>query len=649
MNYVPESELKKLHNYAKIQVKGLRTSAEGKELAERYTHINYRTTNFYEWFADSIADRGLYHTTKQLKDEFPKLTLFFDHVAQILQALYTPIKDLLTSRGLQSQLGDVYDKLMSGKYGENTEREFFDIQGISRRESLGSPGTPPTPARGRRLQSKDYTPDAIHSALTLLGKKGAAAEKLARETALHAEGLVKGAREAEVHALADRMKDYLDIARTDRLEAVQESARVRASALSRDVTEGIAPSVSPSLIFDKEVAARLEKVIADAGLPVLKKVSDFNGAVRNLRTVFDVGALFVQGLHMFFNDPKTWAKSTALYAEAIVSPQIRAKYVAENAQDIVEMVRYGGVLGSSDYIESLQKGGWLAALPTLVEESPNIPQGLKPILGILPKVIHITSERFSNGFETYLDVARIETWKGLRPMAKSDKELQELAAFVNEYTGVMSSKALGVPLSQRQFESAIPFFAPRYLRAMTSLYMDTLRGGLRGKYARRAISRFMIGAVMLHVAGAHALGQEPQLDPTDSSKFLKWDIAGQRVGLGGKGISFIKLFANVVETSYKNPEGFLSHDLMDPQTYKDNPGLGWIRNQLSPTASQGINILTGSDPMGHSIPGLSDPVDLAKYVGQQTLPFWVDSAREAGEASKTSRTQAMSTAAAAEV
>lgn len=495
------------------------------------------------------------------------------------------------------------------------------------RQSFLRPGQ--AAKRGQRLRADFKDVDAIHATVRALSLDAGEAEPLVKEMFRAREKLLRETRNDALDELAARMEAYAMIAKEHATEAVREVSRRKAANRTPSVTEGRVPSLDPTMILkDAELAADLERRIADAS-GAWRIPSNLNGAIRNLRTVVDVGAPFIQGLPLLFNDPEAWGRATKLHFQALANPRVRQRFIAENAADLNEYLAHGGHIGSSEYTDAILNGGWVARLPNVIQDS-TLPLGItrRPASGVA-RTLYWTSERFSNTFETYLDVARIETWKGLRPSARTQSELDELADFVNKLTGTSSTKALGVPLSQRQFESALPFFAPRYFRSTAALVMDTMSGRMRGQHARRALSHLFVGLTATHVAAAHALGQEPNLNPLEGDRFLRVQFGNQYVGFGGKALSFFKLGARIVEQSYEKPDGFLDWRIWNAEAYRENPLLGWLRNQSAPTTGSVISVVTQSDPIGQRMPSLTeDPGAFGAEMVEQFGPFWISAALE---------------------
>ena len=389
-------------------------------------------------------------------------------------------------------------------------------------------------------------------------------------------------------------------------------------------------------VYNEEAANTINKVFDDFLPPDERGIRKiWNAAtttadiMRTLRTTVDFGTMFLHGLPTLMLDPGRWAKVTATSLHALADPAVRARYVRDNVADITDYIKHGGNIGSVEYFDSLKEGGWLASLPLKLADSGDLSDRARTAVAIGPQAITYTGQRFGNSFEMWLDAARIETWKSMRHLATDQKTTNDLAVFINQLTGAVNTKALGVPTTQREIESTLMFFAPRYMRATAGLFMDTMTGGLRGKYARKTLGRMFAGMTLAHVAVARSLGQEPNLDWSKQGEFLTVEIAGQRVRMGGKSFSFMNAMTKVVEQTGEDPEGFLSWDVLDPQTYKDNPVLSTLRNQGAPLSGTVLNWAIGADPMGKAIPEFHDPIDIMKWLGEDNLPFWAQAATEA--------------------
>ena len=132
------------------------------------------------------------------------------------------------------------------------------------------------------------------------------------------------------------------------------------------------------------------------------------------------------------------------------------------------MIQYGGHIGSTEFTDTMASGGWFAKFPHVMQSMPG-PARAGNVTAGGARMITRLAGRFQESFEVFLDVGRIETWQALEGVAMRsktpEKALYELGSFVNKLTGVTSSAALGSGATQRQIESSIFLFSPRYTRA----------------------------------------------------------------------------------------------------------------------------------------------------------------------------------------
>ena len=479
----------------------------------------------------------------------------------------------------------------------------------------------------------------IDVAMKKLGLQGAKANQLSKALKQAAYKEMIKTRKAALDNIQGQMDElYKQKAAANSLEK-KRLTDLKANSVRRRSYEDNLPSLGPLMwghVFDSENAAVINKVFDDFLPPEERGIRKIWGAatttadiMRTLRTTIDFGTMFIHGLPTLMLDPGRWAKVTATSMHALADPMVRARYVRDNVADITDYVKHGGNIGSVEYFDSLKEGGWLASLPLKLADATDVGDRARTAIAVGPQAIVYSGQRFGNSFEMWLDAARIETWKSMRHLATDQKTSNDLAVFVNQLTGAVNTKALGVPTTQREIESTIMFFAPRYMRATAGLFMDVASGGIRGKYARKTLGRVFAGMSLAHLAVARSLGQEPNFDWSKQGEFLTVEIAGQKVRMGGKSFSFMNSLTKVVEKGMEDPEGFLSWDTFDAQTYRDNPIMSTLRNQGAPLSGTALSFAIGADPMGKAVPEFHEPVNIMKWLAEDNLPFWAQAATEA--------------------
>lgn len=312
---------------------------------------------------------------------------------------------------------------------------------------------------------------------------------------------------------------------------------------------------------------------------------------------FTIQLMFLAGAH-----PTIYAKSMGGFVKAFFDPQFLAKYYTNHATTIAKspslLLSRGG---ATEFTEAMAKGGFMRAKP----------------LKWMGKAL----EPFQRGFETALDVAGIEMREAYEHLATNPKSAEQVEQFINEFRGLFNSSRVGISLGQRQLETAA-LLAPRYNRAVVALLSDIFRGNLRGSLARKAMAKGVTAVLAMGTAVSMALGEDmdemvEHLNPT-SPEFLTWNIMGQSIGPGGKVRSLIRLMGQVA----KEPES-----LLEPQEggyIWKNPFLRFVRSNLAPAASTGLDLLMGQDFVGE--PTRDGLLSLSERVlGRNMLPIWIQS------------------------
>ena len=306
----------------------------------------------------------------------------------------------------------------------------------------------------------------------------------------------------------------------------------------------------------------------------------WNSVRRYFTLAGDLSGPGIQLLYLAGGDPVTYGKALNGMMRSVFDTRFQTSYLArpENSA-IVE--KYPGLLltrgGQTDITEALGRGGFLR------KKFLKVPVGM-----IAP---------FQRGFEGALDVAGIEMAKSLDHMAKTPQEMADLAQFINEFRGVTSSARLGVSANARMIESSV-LLAPRYNRAIAALLFDTIRGGIRGKLARRKLGQGIMSLGIMAMAVSYANGDTwdemvEHITP-GNPKFFTWEASGQSIGPGGKIRSLIGLITRI----WDKPESLELEEGWDWLTR--NPLFKFARAQASPVITDGMDVLSGQDYMGDS-------------------------------------------------
>ena len=270
---------------------------------------------------------------------------------------------------------------------------------------------------------------------------------------------------------------------------------------------------------------------------ILENISSMAAGARTFKSAVDIGTALVHGLYLMTNDPGKWATAVKASLQRFTDPKFMDNYILDNIDEVNDFIQYGGVFRSSDMMAGLESGGHFASsVVHLIDKVNN--DAVRMSLKAGPHTLFRMTETFSNSFETFLDVGKMEVWNGLKHTAKTPQDKAQLASFVNKFSGTLPGSILGVSRTQQAAESGLAFYAPGYARAHAALLADVFRGGIRGDLARQAVARLTLGLLSIHVAGAHILNQEPNLDPTKPGEFLTWKVEGHRVGVQNKAVTY---------------------------------------------------------------------------------------------------------------
>ncbi len=423
---------------------------------------------------------------------------------------------------------------------------------------------------------------------------------------------VAGTDKAKLRTLIREAKKFEQLAKEPYWKA--KAARARTMEIARTPSYGteatIAHPAFQGKIYPKEVADAITEYWADKGFKELTQLATLSSGMRTLVAAADFSAMFIQGLPMTFRWPTQWGKAAGMSFKSFKDPQVYQDYITKNAESLSERVFYGGAPGGFE---------WFEAMPQL-----------QKIAGAIAgktgkKAIQQTYGRFEAGFAAFGDVARNEMWLALKGSAKSPDELMQVARHLDRMTGVMSMKGLGIGKTQRDFETAFVWFAPRYTRAGFALVGDMFKGGFTGAESRKALGSMMAGGAAFYAGTAKALGQEPNFDPT-SARFMTIEIedpvtgSKRHFGLGGIMTSMIRFGADLVATTMDNPQD-LVQPLKDGNLNRlDNPFIKFMFSKSAPLTGFLTGMIEGKNYFGEPF---ENPGDYAKFMAEQVMPIAV--------------------------
>lgn len=368
-----------------------------------------------------------------------------------------------------------------------------------------------------------------------------------------------------------------------------------------------------NMIFPKGLAEAIDKHLGDVGQDWLRKAGSASGAMRLTQAALDFSAAFIQGLPVLGRNPKAWAKAVTNsfrflkggeWEKYMLSPETRAISA--------ERMHYGGTVAFAEPYEAM--GGVRRGIKKFSEAINSPELGSKA-----GKALELSYGKAEAVFTGFGEVARNELWKSLKRPNMNENQLRDLAAVVDKMTGVMNTKAMMLGTTQREFENAFMFFAPRYTRASLGLVADIFKGGLTGNEARKALGGLMAGGAAVYTGTALALGQEPDFDPT-SSNFMTVEIDGDRYGVGGTLTALMRLAGGVAMALKEDPS-----QLINPFTDYgslnrwDNPFIKFLYSRTS-TLSSLLNsvIVEKADYFGRPI---ESGVEWGRFILDKATPI----------------------------
>jgi len=400
-------------------------------------------------------------------------------------------------------------------------------------------------------------------------------------------------------------------------------------------------------IYDTEFIDSVNKFFGHKqGIGALRFTSDFAGILRITKAAMDFSVMAIQGMPGFgvahsylLTNPKigtklmgSWFKAFTYQVGAFFNPDVISGYMSKNKSSIMQRIAAGGSSQSVDYFEALgAEQGVGGIMAKAFQKDP---------LRLFP--------RAETSFFTGGEMIRDEFWKILRPLALEKGEEFELARALDRMTGIIDSKAMAVPLTERQVESSFVWFAPRYTRACSSLVAHTFRGGFTGAQARRAMSGMIAAGAIYYSAVTFALAlmrgksEDDAMDEVEegfgiftdpitgevewkpSARFMTLKIGNYYFGLGGFWYGLVRLTGNILacvnEVGTRERIDFLKITKYGGMN-RDNPFLAWWYSRSSPLTGTIRDLVTGRNFLGTPI---ETPWEYAWYTANRFTPIWIE-------------------------
>lgn len=343
-------------------------------------------------------------------------------------------------------------------------------------------------------------------------------------------------------------------------------------------------------IFPEDTAQVLNRAFPNSNSVIRTWAASVNNALKGMTLGMDMGVGFIQGQALLARHPGVWAKANANAVRAMFSKDYFPNYVRSNLEPIRELAQLGSGIGRlEEYMAGLGKGELLTKVP----------------------VVGKGVEAFGRQFHTFLDVAKVEMWKGLRESTPKS----EWPAVAQALESVLMSgrmESVGISGTRAVTERAL-LLAPAYYRGGLNMIAGLAEKGVSGQVMRQAMTAYATGGAVLFYGVAKALGMsdeeiQKRFNPMRSD-FMLWKLkTGDKtteLGFGGFYRSLIRLMGNTAKTSLEHPENWAS---LAPDK---NPITKWYRGHAGPLVSLTWNQFSGKDYLGRD-------VDLRNAVGAVT-------------------------------
>lgn len=444
--------------------------------------------------------------------------------------------------------------------------------------------------------------------------------------------------EAELD-LATRTSRRAEQAMNEKIAQIASQQTLDARVFGQTVETGrevpVGRFANPALqgsIAPRDTVDVLNKMFNDRGSNALRKVEAVTGTARTLSTgTLDIGWLAIQGSLLAFTHPQIYAKAAVQSLRAIFSPQLRELYLRKNMADLVDFIQSGGDIGSSEFFQMIDRGGMLSFVSKWALEKTSRGELLGEVVEKWGKHGRPIG-RLGTGFNTFLDVGKLEMWKSMKNMPLNGHVAKrELATHINNMMGTMNTQLLGLSPSQRQLEGALLFFSPRYTRSAFALVGDLLQSpgkigtmdGLAQRHAMQAIGGFLAGGTTTMWAIGQATGEDVELNPMKPG-WLTTKVGGQQLGIGGSSRALldlmVKAIMSVAGIDDRNPEDLVHLNPLDPDHRRSNPILQYWLNRTAPGVRE---VLTRETFDGEKLDSPGEFV--LKGIAPKFLPFAIDS------------------------
>jgi len=505
-------------------------------------------------------------------------------------------------------------------------------------------------------QGKNILPGELSDTLARLGVESGTSVSLLQK-------IYRNAYRIPTKERKDLLSEALSMAKDEIIKsqrALDRAVRLGETVVTPEMGEvigipGISGRIIPTQViggkkvFGRDIATEIRKQFGWAPMGTAERLTSqvgfVGGLMRMAKASMDLSVAFIQltpvlGIDFyntltsplyaagvrklpifgFVNKPSAnWVKGISWSLRAAINPtKAEAIYWANpvNQLYLQEAAKLGALAQPSEYMEAFG-----SVMGKMVKAPP-----------IAGKVLKQTYGRAEAAFTAPRNIVANEYRKGMWELASAEGKLGEMVRGSNLLTGVLSTRGMGISATQRNLESGLLFFSPRFTRAVGALLGHMLWNpkSWTGKEAMKAITGLLGANYMFFTTASLMLGQKPKIDPRpqsmggDGAQWLTIKVGDRYIGLGGI-MSDLRAAVNIISQGFTEPEELLAFDM-------SNPVLRRLRDKFAPPTAAVYDYLSGRDFIGRPVRGesLMPTKETIFEIGKWGLPIWVESMVEEG-------------------
>lgn len=629
---LPDNWLEDLHAFRQvmtrkgfIDVSAIRTSSR---VPSSFKH------RYYELMAEGFANGVNY------RDDFSRTVAAGAHAIRQYAAEQSFLQFIKANRGVPLKLFVAQEKRLNKAVATRDFGRAKQMIGFVKASLRGEPARP-IMREGKLMQAIPQEIQDVISETVATNKRLAGAGAKVKRTALEGVRARAEAIHAKYSAEVKKARYDLRVARESIDQSYAPAAKFNKPGDWVEVSPApfrVIPQLQGSLYLKEDVDF-LVKHYAKSSNPMVqlaRSTKDWAGFLRATQTTYDAGYLMIQGLGPLSVDManvargrapgQLWGRSTWRALVGIFNDAEASKWFRQEIEKNPELYK--------EYMTHVRSAG--------------LSEDLGPV-GMLERAEQKIGLKFgpaklvNRGFSNFLDSAGWNTWKSLRPLAKTTEDLEELGSFVRNILGKNSMEQLGMSEGQLMLERVM-LYAPSFTRAglaiMAKAMFDPLSFG--GRQALKSIAGMAAVMGTLVVAGnlfeqLYEHNGDPtkidwddladevkrSFDITAGSKFGSFRMGNVRYGFGGNLRTNFTLMGNLIHDGFDDPKNLSPWDPDSDTAGRwglnwSNPVMRHIRGKLHPAPGAALDILMGRDYIGHE---MDSPRDIFDQTWRRALPI----------------------------